>query len=73
MFVFVGEHYASHFGISLLGIGLIFLLVRLLDGVLDPLVGLASDNLSVPYRKKKILVINISTLHFVWGMGSFRI
>ena len=25
------------------------------------------------FWKKKILVIDISTLHFVWGMGSFRI
>ena len=68
LFVFVGEHYASQFGISLLGIGLIFLLVRLLDGFLDPLVGLASDNLSVPIGKRKFwLLISLPfTLLGVW-------
>ena len=70
LFVFVGEHYASQFGISLLGIGLIFLLVRLLDGLLDPLVGLASDNLNVPFGKRKFwLLISLPfTLFGVWGL-----
>ena len=70
LFVFVGEHYASQFGISLLGIGLIFLLVRLLDGFLDPLVGLASDNLNVPIGKRKFwLLISLPfTLFGVWGL-----
>ena len=70
LFVFVGEHYASQFGISLLGIGLIFLLVRLLDGLLDPLVGLASDNLNFPIGKRKFwLLISLPfTLFGVWGL-----
>ncbi len=70
LFVFVGEHYASQFGISLLGIGLIFLLVRLLDGFLDPLVGLASDNFNVPIGKRKFwLLISLPfTLLGVWGL-----
>ena len=70
LFVFVGEHYASQFGISLLGIGLIFILVRLLDGLLDPLVGLASDNLNFPVGKRKFwLLISLPfTLVGVWGL-----
>ena len=70
LFVFVGEHYASQFGISLLGIGLIFLLVRLLDGLLDPLVGLASDNLNFRIGKRKfwLLVSLPFTLLGVWGL-----
>ncbi len=53
LFIFVSEHYARQFGISLLGIGVIFLIVRLLDGILDPLVGWASDNFNVPVGKRK--------------------
>ena len=70
LFVFVGEHYASQFGISLLGIGLIFLLVRLLDGLLDPLIGLASDNLNFSIGKRKfwLLVSLPFTLIGVWGL-----
>ena len=66
----MGEHYASQFGISLLGIGLIFILVRLLDGLLDPLVGLASDNLNFPVGKRKFwLLISLPfTLVGVWGL-----
>ena len=66
----MGEHYASQFGISLLGIGLIFLLVRLLDGLLDPLVGLASDNLNFRVGKRKfwLLVSLPFTLFGVWGL-----
>ena len=66
----MGEHYASQFGISLLGIGLIFILVRLLDGFLDPLVGLASDNLNFPIGKRKFwLLISLPfTLLGVWGL-----
>ena len=64
------RHYASQFGISLLGIGLIFLLVRLLDGLLDPLVGLASDNLNFSIGKRKfwLLVSLPFTLFGVWGL-----
>ena len=70
LFIFVSEHYASHFGISLLGIGVIFLTVRLLDGFLDPLVGWASDNLNVPLGKRKfwLLVSLPFTLFGVWGL-----
>ena len=70
LFIFVSEHYASHFGISLLGIGVIFLTVRLLDGFLDPLVGWASDNLNVPLGKRKFwLVLSLPfTLFGVWGL-----
>ena len=66
----MGEHYASQFGISLLGIGLIFLFVRFLDGLLDPLVGLASDNLNFPIGKRKFwLLISLPfTLFGVWGL-----
>ena len=70
LFIFVSEHYARQFGISLLGIGVIFLIVRLLDGILDPLVGWASDNLNVPVGKRKFwLLISLPfTLFGVWGL-----
>ena len=70
LFIFVSEHYASQFGISLLGIGVIFLIVRLLDGILDPLVGWASDNFNVPVGKRKFwLLISLPfTLFGVWGL-----
>ena len=75
LFIFVSEHYASHFGISLLGIGVIFLIVRLLDGFLDPLVGWASDNLYVPLGKRKfwLLVSLPFTLFGVWGLFGYNL
>ena len=75
LFIFVSEHYASHFGISLLGIGVIFLTVRLLDGFLDPLVGWASDNLNVPLGKRKfwLLVSLPFTLFGVWGLFGYNL
>ena len=75
LFIFVSEHYASHLGISLLGIGVIFLIVRLLDGFLDPLVGWASDNLYVPLGKRKfwLLVSLPFTLFGVWGLFGYNL
>ena len=75
LFIFVSEHYASYFGISLLGIGVIFLIVRLLDGFLDPLVGWASDNLYVPLGKRKfwLLVSLPFTLFGVWGLFGYNL
>mgnify|MGYP001348133223 FL=1 len=70
LFVFVGEHYSSSLGISLLGIGIIFLFVRLLDGFLDPLVGLLSDKFSFSMGRRKfwlVISLPITTLS-VWGL-----
>ena len=70
LFVFVGEHYSSSLGVSLLGIGIIFLFVRLLDGFLDPLVGLLSDKFSFSMGRRKfwlVISLPITTLS-VWGL-----
>ncbi len=70
LFVFVGEHYSSSLGVSLLGIGVIFLFVRLLDGFLDPLVGLLSDKFSFSMGRRKfwlVISLPITTLS-VWGL-----
>ena len=44
--------------------------MRLLDGILDPLVGWASDNFNVPVGKRKFwLLISLPfTLFGVWGL-----
>ena len=70
LFVFVGEHYSSSLGVSLLGIGIIFLVVRLLDGFLDPLVGLLSDKFRFSMGRRKfwlVISLPITTLS-VWGL-----
>ena len=70
LFVFVGEHYSSSLGVSLLGIGIIFLFVRLLDGFLDPLVGLLSDKFNFSMGRRKfwlVISLPITTLS-VWGL-----
>ena len=70
LFVFVGEHYSSSLGVSLLGIGIIFLFVRLLDGLLDPLVGLLSDKFNFWLGRRKfwlVISLPITTLS-VWGL-----
>ena len=70
LFVFVGEHYSSSLGVSLLGIGIIFLCVRLLDGFLDPLVGLLSDKFNFSMGRRKfwlVISLPITTLS-VWGL-----
>ena len=70
LFVFVGEHYSSSLGVSLLGIAIIFLFVRLLDGFLDPLVGLLSDKFNFWMGRRKFwLVISLPITTFsVWGL-----
>ena len=70
LFVFVGEHYSSNLGVSLLGIAIIFLFVRLLDGFLDPLVGLLSDKFNFWMGRRKFwLVISLPiTTISVWGL-----
>ena len=70
LFVFVGEHYSSSLGVSLLGIAIIFLFVRLLDGFLDPLVGLLSDKFNFWMGRRKFwLVISLPiTTISVWGL-----
>ena len=70
LFVFVGEHYSSSLGVSLLGIAIIFLFVRLLDGFLDPLVGLLSDKFNFWIGRRKFwLVISLPiTILSVWGL-----
>ncbi len=70
LFVFVGEHYSSSLEVSLLGIGVIFLFVRLLDGILDPLVGLLSDKFNFLLGRRKfwlVISLPITTLS-VWGL-----
>ncbi len=70
LFVFIGEHYSSSLGVSLLGIGIIFLCVRLLDGFLDPLVGLLSDKFNFSMGRRKfwlVISLPITTLS-VWGL-----
>lgn len=54
----------------MLGIGIIFLCVRLLDGFLDPLVGLLSDKFNFSMGRRKfwlVISLPITTLS-VWGL-----
>jgi Na+/melibiose symporter-like transporter len=66
----VGEHYSSSLNISLLSIGIIFLIVRLLDGFLDPVIGLLSDrkNYWLGHRKFWLLLSLPITVIAVWGL-----
>jgi Na+/melibiose symporter-like transporter len=41
--VYLPNYYASHFGLPLAAVGLAFMIVRLLDIVLDPIIGIAMD------------------------------
>ena len=70
LFVFVGEHYSSSLGVSLFGIGIIFLVIRLLDGALDPVIGLLSDKFNFWFGRRKfwlVISVPITTLS-VWGL-----
>ena len=50
LYIYLPEHYASNFGISLASIGLIILITRMFDTITDPICGYISDRLST-FRK----------------------
>ncbi|MBM4204206.1 MAG: MFS transporter [Gammaproteobacteria bacterium] len=54
--LFLGFHYAS-LGVDLAEIGLIMMVARLIDVLIDPAVGLMSDRTRIRYGRRKIWVI----------------
>jgi GPH family glycoside/pentoside/hexuronide:cation symporter len=65
LYVHVPKLYADNIGLPLASVGLILLSTRLLDAVLDPLIGRWSDG---PGRRKKLLVLAAPLLLLGWGM-----
>ncbi|MEM9204777.1 MAG: MFS transporter [Pseudomonadota bacterium] len=60
VYVFVPQVYASTFGLSLAGIGLVLLTVRLFDAITDPFVGYVSDAFEIRgERRRPYLLIAI--------------
>ena len=60
VFVYLAEFYSSNFGISIALIGFTFLIVRLFDGLLDPLFGFLSDKINFLNIRRRLWLI-IST------------
>jgi len=54
--LFLGFHYAS-LGVDLAEIGLIMMVARLIDVLIDPAVGLMSDRTRIRYGRRKVWVI----------------
>ena len=52
LYVHLPKFYGDHFGVSLTTLGFLLLVFRLVDGVLDPLLGAWSDR--APSRKRLI-------------------
>ncbi len=53
VYVYVAPFYAAEFGVALGAIGALFIAVRLLDAVTDPLMGWTSDRLRLPFGRRR--------------------
>ena len=73
VYVTLPEFYASHVGVPLAAVSLIFLLVRLADIVVDPLLGVVIDRTSTQWGRYRvwmgigapILMLSVAMLFFV--------
>lgn len=59
IYIYLPNYYANNFAISLKTIGLVLLLSRFLDALLDPLIGFCGDKY---YQFKKIFIVGASLL-----------
>ncbi len=57
VFVYLAEFYSSNFGLSISAIGITFLVVRLFDGLLDPLFGYLSDKIKLGRMRRRIWLL----------------
>ena len=77
VYVTLPEFYASHVGVPLAAVSLIFLIVRLADIVVDPLLGVVIDRTSTRWGRYRvwmaigapILMLSVAMLFFV-GQGA---
>lgn len=53
VFIFLAEFYSRAFGLSLAALGVVFLAVRLLDAITDPVVGVLSDRWPVSLGRRR--------------------
>lgn len=53
VYIFLAEFYAKEYNLSLFGIGLVFIIVRLFDAFSDPIVGFISDRAMYWFRSRK--------------------
>lgn len=70
LYVVLPNHYVRHFGLSLATVGLLLMAVRLLDAVIEPWLGRASDALYARGARVVLLVsVGTAVLHWL-GMGA---
>ena len=54
MSVYLPRYYAGHIGLGLPAVGLAFMVVRLIDTLLDPLIGVAMDKTTLPLGRYRV-------------------
>lgn len=63
--------YSSAFGFDLATLGLIFLVARLFDGVIDPLIGVSSDRTRTKIGRRKPWIIAGAIIFFLFAIPIF--
>lgn len=70
LYVVLPNHYVRHFGLSLATVGVLLMVVRLLDAVIEPWLGRASDALYARGARMVLLLCTaVALLHWL-GMGA---
>lgn len=69
LYVLLPDHYARQFGLPLATIGVLFMAVRLLDAIVDPLIGRLSDALYARSVQAVLWVAGLSALAQILGMA----
>ncbi|MFT4249487.1 MAG: MFS transporter, partial [Pseudomonas sp.] len=64
--------YVQHAGLSLVGIGLILTVLRVLDAVVDPVVGLLSDNTRLSLGRRKPWIVLGAVVGGLATLAAFR-
>jgi len=57
VYVFLAEFYATERGLTLGAIGLVFIAIRIFDAISDPLVGIASDQMTTRWGRRRIWLL----------------
>ena len=70
LYVVLPNHYVRHFGLSLAAVGLLLMAVRLLDAVIEPWLGRASDALYARGTRMVLLVAMVTAVLHWLGMGA---
>lgn len=60
LYMHMPDYYARSFGISLGTLGIILLVIRLFDGIQDPLIGYFCDK--IPEHRKRIIMAGLALI-----------